>query len=138
MSSQQALPSNIDDDEDDKSTESREESRLNEHEDLLSQLPYRRRFTKLDTGRTTSVGWLNNWDVSMAIRELIQNTVDYTFKVCRIPVAFDHKANFSESVLAVLPDQVLNVVKSATRDDTLQCFETTLMHGLGAAEQHQK
>jgi hypothetical protein len=41
---------------------------------------------------------------------------------------FEHKANVAESVLAVLPDQVLKVVKSATRDDTLQCFETTLMH----------
>jgi hypothetical protein len=130
MSSQQGLPSHIDDDEDDESTgnDSHEEFRFNEHEDLLSQLPNRHRFSMLDTGKTTSAGWLKNWDVSMVIREFIQNAKDYIFKICRKPVAFERKANFAESVLAVLPDQVLKVVKSATRDDTLQCFETTLMH----------
>jgi hypothetical protein len=39
----------------------------------------------------------------MAIREFIQNTVDYTFKICRKKVVFEHKANVAESVLAVLP-----------------------------------
>ena len=81
----------------------------------------------LDTGKTTGCGWLNTWDVSMAIREFIQNTVDYTLKICREQVAF-HKANVAESVLAVLPAQVLKVAKSATKDDTLQCFETTCKH----------
>jgi hypothetical protein len=75
----------------------------------------------------------------MAIRELIQNTVDYTFKICRTcreEVVFKHKENIADSVLAVLPSRrgeknersILEVVMGAASDKTLQCFETTLMH----------
>lgn len=130
MSTQQGLPSHSEDDEDDESigNDPQEDYCVNEHEDLLSQMANRYRFSLLDTGRTTRCGWLNNWDISMAIRELLQNTLDYTFKICRTQVVFKHQANVAESVLAVLPDKVLKVVKSATRDETLQCFQTTLMH----------
>jgi hypothetical protein len=72
------------------------------------------------------VGWLDKWDIPMAIRELVQNTTDYISKKNN-QVEFKHKANVSESVVDVLPDQVLKMVKSAFRDNTLKCFETTLV-----------
>ncbi len=55
MSTQQGLPSHSEDDEDDESIDNdpHEEYRVNEDEDLLSQISKRSRFSSLDTRRTT-------------------------------------------------------------------------------------
>lgn len=119
-----------DDDDDDNDYGEQQEDTIDYKIHLTKQLGRRARFTQYTTGLTTLCKWLDNWTVTMAMREFMQNTIDYTSKMTypRM-VVFERKESVPEKVQNVIPSDVLKLVKSAINESTVQYFETTLQFG---------
>eukprot|EP00590_Aulacoseira_subarctica_P008288 CAMPEP_0172436666 /NCGR_PEP_ID=MMETSP1064-20121228/71844_1 /TAXON_ID=202472 /ORGANISM="Aulacoseira subarctica , Strain CCAP 1002/5" /LENGTH=475 /DNA_ID=CAMNT_0013185085 /DNA_START=225 /DNA_END=1649 /DNA_ORIENTATION=+ len=59
---------------------------------IEKQLRYRPRFTRRLTDMTTLCGWLSKWNTDMAVRELLQNMIDYLQKLSSVyPITFEQK-----------------------------------------------
>jgi hypothetical protein len=103
-----------------------EESKSEEEEDnyglppeglatIEDVLRYRPRITRHTTDMTKKSGWLKYWNTNMAVRELIQNQLDY------LRATHNSDIVFRKTLVSVIPEEILGALKSQLNHGRMQC-----------------